>query len=160
MPARPLFNYDKIAKAYKVFGSTRKVARIIGCSNFTVSVVARRYGLTMSLPGTHDTRGMTGTVARWMKAHPEVKVPLTPRGIESVVGCRRADAYHYLERKRFFFKKKAGRLPDLASLLGEPYALSLDNKHFRVVLTLSASKRTVILYEDELDAILLRLSGH
>lgn len=163
MPAYPLFDYNKIAKAYKVFGSTRKVARIIGCSNYTVCMVARKYGLKPTATGFTPENswhgGMTGLVNRWAKKHPDVVIPLKPKEIEKVVGCRRSDAYHYLEGRRRTFMMKLSRLPDLSKFLAEPYTLLPDKKHFRLKILLTSSKRTIILYEDELDAILERLTA-
>ena len=163
MPARPLFNYDKIVKAYKVFGSTRRVARLIGCSNFTVCMVARKAGLKPTASGlTEENRWhfgkSPGVVAKWSKAHPDVIMPTRPTTIEKLVECTRQDAYHYLEWRRKHFTKKVGKLPDLSSYLGEQYTISLDKKHFRLTITLLSTKRTIVLYEGELDVILSRLT--
>lgn len=162
MPARPLFNYEKIVRAYSVFPSTRKVAKLVGCSNYTVCMVIRKAGVTPTEQGlTAKNRWRfgraPGIVAKWHAAHGDVEMPLRPAAIEKLVGCTRADAYHYLEwrRKRFF--KKVAALPDLRPFLGEAYTTKADKKHFRVVFTLLASARTLVLYEDELESILSRL---
>ena len=164
MPARPLFNYEKIVRAYKVFGSTRKVADLVGCSNYTVCMVVRKAGVKPTEQGLTERNRWKfgkppGVVAKWHAAHPDVQMPLKPSAIERLVGCTRADAYHYLEWRRNRFKKKVFSLPSLQPYLGEEYSITLDKKHFRVIFTLRASAKTVILYEDELDALLLRLTS-
>jgi hypothetical protein len=163
MPAYPLFNYEKIAKAYKVFGSTRHVAKLIGCSNFTVAMAIRKLGVKASAQGlTPENRWKNGkppgTVAKWSEAHPEVDIPLKPKAIENLVGCTRKDAYHYLEWRRKYFSKKIDKLPDLRPYLGEAYTLKRDMKNFRIILELTASKRRLSLYERELESVLARLT--
>lgn len=164
MPAYPLYDYNKIAKAYGVFNSTWRVARILGCSQFTVRFALKRLGVPRSAPGfTPENRNRKGrgpgAVARWLRDHEDVVMPLRPRAIAKLTGLGIQDAYHYLEWRRGAFKKKVAKLPGMSQYLGEPVELRIDKKHFILVVYLPESKRFISLHEEEIDEILLRLEA-
>jgi hypothetical protein len=164
MPAHPLFDYGKIVKAYKVFGSTRKAAKAIGCSNYTVCMVVRAAGLRpteQGLTAANRWRGGRGpgTVAKWSRAHPDVIIPLRAAAIEKLIGCPRKDAYHYLEWRRKYFMKKVMRLPNLQPYLNEEYSIYVNKKKLHVVITPRTTKKLIVLNEDELESLLGRLTS-
>jgi hypothetical protein len=164
MPALPLYDYNKIAKAYAVFNSTWRVARILGCSQFTVRFALKRLGIPHSAPGfTTERRNRKGrgpgAVARWHRDHENVVMPLRPRAIAKLTGHSIQDAYHYLEWRRGAFRKKVARLPALDRFLGEPVELRPNAKNFLLMVYLPASKRFISLHEDEIDEILARLTA-
>ncbi len=87
---------SRIARAYQVHKSIRKVSKILGLSYGTIhSVLKERKAL---LPWSGFERvsrwkgGRRGFVTRWIQKHPNVVIPTSVNQIVELTGCKEAEA--------------------------------------------------------------------
>ena len=102
---RDLF-VEKVWKAYKVFGSCRKAASVLGISYQTVRRILKAGGYKLKAPGGYHLKGKKvppfhyGCLASWLRANPGVRLPRSPLEVSKITGCSLNSVKSYVYRRR------------------------------------------------------------
>jgi hypothetical protein len=95
---------EKVARAYQHYRSSRRAAEALGISYRSVQRILKKAGIPLAAPGGSSRKGQAGwhwsAVAKWLRAHPGVRLPRSPQAIAELVGCSQAAVYGYLARRR------------------------------------------------------------
>ena len=99
---------DKIKRAYQTFGSCRKAAAVLGISYQTVRRILKAEGYELKPVGggymkgkhlNHPSRHY-GCLAKWLREHPDERLPRSPKEISEITGCSQHAVRSYLYRRR------------------------------------------------------------
>lgn len=90
---------NRIVKAYQVYKSIRKVAKILGLSYGSVHAVLKSRKALLPWSGFARVKrwrgGNRGIVTRWLERHPGTVLPPTLREIAKLVGCEVKDVHSW-----------------------------------------------------------------
>lgn len=128
---------EKILRAYQVHKSTRKVAKLLGCSNATVWKVLKSSGVPVRKSGipadARWNKGRRGSVAIWVSSHPNVVLPPTAKEIMSLTSCTKGAVYAYLKTQRKLFKRLCEEVRAIPEI---PPIARINTKHLPFTLLL------------------------
>lgn len=118
---RRVLSQAKVVKAYRVARTTRKAAKLLGVSHWTVQKYLHAAGIPMRrgriptkqkyIPNRQWSR-----VATWLRKHQGITLPRSPKQLAFIIGVSTDSVKCYLYRRREYERRKAILMPDLRQL--------------------------------------------
>jgi hypothetical protein len=106
-------NVKKVIAAYRMNGSLRKAASVLGLSFWKTRELMKESGFLMKPRGgfshkgkkKHKPRG--GSFARWLRENPSIKLPLDLQEIAKITGC----SPNAIKCSLYRLRKKGKKIP-------------------------------------------------
>lgn len=115
------FGYDKIIKAYKMHGTLRKTAEILGVSHVALLLFFRKHEIktknrSEAMRIAHRDSPHTSTFAKFLKENQGIMLPRNYTKLMQLSGCNKNTITCYLYRRRWKVKNILKNLPNLKSV--------------------------------------------
>jgi len=103
----------KMIAAYRMHGSLKKAASVLGISFWKARNLMKKSGYLMkarggsSHKGKHKKKPRRGSFAIWLREHPEIKLPLNLQEIAKITGC----SSNAIKCSLYRLRKKGKKIP-------------------------------------------------
>jgi hypothetical protein len=123
---RKKFDDEMLRKLWEGHGSTYAISKRLKCTHEHVRRELKRIGIEAVLKkgehhpltyiGDNVTPREHGVVARWLRTHPDIRLPRNVGEIARIIGCEPGHVSTYFYRRRRKQIAKLDRLPDIRVL--------------------------------------------
>ena len=102
----PTLSVAKMKAAYKRTGSLKRAGELLDVSKDSIRKYLHEAGIEVKPAGQAQWKGKlvpqkhTSCLAEWLKRHPKVKLPKSPKAIAFITGCSYSSVQSYLYRRK------------------------------------------------------------
>jgi len=110
---------SRLVETYTLTGSEVETARKLSCGERTVRKYLHEAGIHPSPgrpKGRYHDKNYKGAFPRWLRDHPEITLPESPKEIAVLTGCTTDEISSHLRRLRKAIEREINSLPDLRTL--------------------------------------------
>jgi len=135
---------DRIYKAYEMYGSVRKAAKVLGVTHPTVSNYLKKHGVKVKDRITsrrEQATTLSGSFPDWVRKHRGSSLPRSIKELSRMSGASYDAIRSFLYRRRKRLRSRFNNLPDLRIVpglrmrfnnFGEIDAASIDHYEFKI----------------------------